>query len=229
NQTQTYQMAVMLGGMALAFAFIRRYLPAGVSAGEAFGIAGALGKMNVVDYSIRFDTRYTFWSGITGGLFLQLAYFGTDQSQVQPYLCGGSVTESRLGLLFNALVKIPMQFMILLVGILVLVFYQFNQPPVFFNEAELTRVRSGPRAGQLKEVESEYARAFSEKQAQLQSWLSTQRSGSGEGAAKQSLRAAEARLQEIRERAKAIIAKADPRAETNDLDYIFITFVLKHF
>ncbi|HME89983.1 MAG TPA: sodium:solute symporter, partial [Myxococcaceae bacterium] len=116
NQTQTVQMLVILAGMALAFVFILFQLPSYVSFKEALGIAGALGKMNVVDYSARLDTRYTFWSGITGGLFVALAYFGTDQSQVQRYISGSSLTESRLGLLFNALVKIPMQFLILLLG-----------------------------------------------------------------------------------------------------------------
>jgi SSS family solute:Na+ symporter len=230
NQTQTYQMVVMLGGMALAFAFVLFRLPATVSFAEALDIAGALGKMNVVDYSTRFDTRYTFWSGMTGGLFVALAYFGTDQSQVQRYLSGASLTESRLGLLFNALVKVPMQFMILLVGVIVFVFYQFNPPPVFFNEAELNRIRHSPEASHLEEIESEYSRAFREKEKVLAGWLSARSADpSAEGAAKRDLRSAEAKLRDIRGRARALIAQADPRAETKDADYIFISFVLKHF
>jgi Na+/proline symporter len=231
NQTQTYQMVVMLGGMALAFAFVLTRLPERVSFGDALGIAGALGKMKVIDYSPRFDTRYTFWSGMAGGLFVALAYFGTDQSQVQRYLSGASLTESRLGLLFNALFKIPMQFMILLVGVIVFVFYQFNPPPVFFNEAEVNRVRHSPAGAQLKDIESEYGRAFGEKKESLERWLSSVHSKdtSSTAAAKLDLRSAEAKLREIRNRAKALIAKADPRAETQDADYIFISFVLKHF
>ncbi|HKD43953.1 MAG TPA: sodium:solute symporter [Myxococcaceae bacterium] len=228
NQTQTYQMAVMLGGMALAFFFVLSRLPANVSFGDALGIAGALGKMKVIDYSTRLDTRYTFWSGMTGGLFVALAYFGTDQSQVQRYLSGASLTESRLGLLFNALVKVPMQFMILLVGVIVFVFYQFNPPPVFFNEAELNRIRSTPVAAELQEIESAYGRAFLEKKNVLDEWLSTPhwRSSSPAG---RDLKSVEAKLRGIRERAKDLIAKADPRAERNDADYVFISFVLKHF
>ena len=230
NQTQTYQMAVMLGGMALAFVFVLSRLPANVSFGDALGIAGALGKMKVIDYSTRLDTRYTFWSGMTGGLFLALAYFGTDQSQVQRYLSGASLTESRLGLLFNALVKVPMQFMILLVGVIVFVFYQFNPPPVFFNEAELSRIRNTPLAAELKEIEAAYGRAFVEKRNVLGEWLSSRGlQVSSTTAASRDLRLADAKLRAIRERARDLIAKADPRAETKDADYVFISFVLKHF
>ena len=223
NQTQTHQMAVMLAGMAAAFAYVLWRLPADVSFTDALGIAGALGKMKVVDYSARLDTRYTFWSGMTGGLFVALAYFGTDQSQVQRYLSGASVAESRLGLLFNGLVKVPMQFMILLVGVIVFVFYQFNSPPVFFNEAELNRIRRTGEGVQLQQIESEYNAAFLEKKRTLRDWLSSSH------AASEQLRAADAKLQSIRDRAKSLIAKADPRAETKDADYIFISFVLKHF
>ena len=226
NQTQTHQMVVMLAGMALAFAYVLWRLPANVSFADALGIAGALGKMKVVDYSARVDTRYTFWSGMTGGLFVALAYFGTDQSQVQRYLSGASVAESRLGLLFNGLVKVPMQFMILLVGVIVFVFYQFNSPPVFFNEAELNRIRRTADSVELQQIESEYNAAFLEKKRTLQDWLSPTRTVTG---AAGRLRSAEAKLQSIRDRAKSLIAKADPRAETKDADYIFISFVLKHF
>jgi Na+/proline symporter len=225
NQTQTHQMTVMLAGMALAFGFILYRLPGQMSFGDALGVAGALGKMNVVDYSPRVDTRYTFWSGMTGGLFVQLAYFGTDQSQVQRYLSGASLTESRLGLLFNGLVKVPMQFFILLLGVLIFVFYQFNRPPVFFNEAELARIRAGPQAARLQELESEYDRVFDEKKSALDRFLSSPRSS----ATGQALRSAELKIRAIRDRAKALIASADPRAETKDSDYIFIQFVLRHF
>ena len=223
NQTQTHQMVVMLAGMALALAYVLWRLPANVSFTDALGIAGALGKMKVVDYSARLDTRYTFWSGMSGGLFLALAYFGTDQSQVQRYLSGASVAESRLGLLFNGLVKVPMQFMILLVGVIVFVYYQFNPPPVFFNEAELNRIRHTADGVQLQQIESEYNAAFLEKKRTLHEWLSSSNAAGGQ------LRADDAKLQSIRDRAKSLIAKADPRAETKDADYIFISFVLKHF
>src|SRR5262249_55195087 len=148
NQTQTQQMTVALGGMALAFGFILHRLPQQVSFGDALGVAGALGKMNLVDFSLRPEARYTFWSGLLGGLFVQLAYFGTDQSQVQRYLSGSSLGESRLGLLMNGFVKLPMQLGILLAGALVLVFYQFHAPPVFWNQPDLAHARPSGAAAE---------------------------------------------------------------------------------
>src|SRR6478609_7297257 len=136
SRTQTWQMVVMLGGMAAAFGFVLHRLPPAVSLDDALAVGGALGKMKVIDFAPRFDTRYTFWSGITGGLFVQLAYFGTDQSQVQRYLTGSPLSESRLGLMFNGIVKLPMQLGILGVGLLLVVFYQFHSPP---------RTRRAPR------------------------------------------------------------------------------------
>src|SRR5262249_27832508 len=149
--------------MALAFGFIWHRLPEGVSVGDALGIAGTLGKLKAVDLSPRLGTRYTLWSGLLGGLFVQLAYFGTDQSQVQRYLSGSSLRESRLGLLLNGFVKIPMQFFILLAGVLVFVFYQFHEPPVFFNAAEMVKVRQGPQGEALMALERSYADAFWQK------------------------------------------------------------------
>jgi Na+/proline symporter len=231
SQTQTHQMVVMLGGMALAFVFILHSLPSHLSVGDAVSLAGSLGKMKVVDFSARLDTRFSFWSGITGGLFVALAYFGTDQSQVQRYLGGSSLTESRLGLLLNGLVKVPMQFLILFVGLMVFVFHQFQQPPLFFNEAELQRVRNTPFAGELARLESDYSNAFREKRSHVDELLAAR--GSGDAAAiesaKSGLRAAEEKGQGIREQTKALIAKAHPGAETKDADYIFISFVTRHF
>jgi SSS family transporter len=231
SQTQTYQMVIMLGGMALALGFVLRALPAQVSLGDALHIAGALGKMKIVDFSLRFDTRYTFWSGMTGGLFVALSYFGTDQTQVQRYLSGSSLTESRLGLLFNGLVKVPMQFFILLVGLMVLVFYQFHQPPIFFNTTELAQVRKSPQAAELRTLESSYSQAFASKQHELDRLLTARRAGDapGEVAARAGLLAAQGQAGELRAAAKQLIQKAHPRAESKDADYIFITFVKDHF
>jgi SSS family solute:Na+ symporter len=229
SQTQTYQMAVMLGGMALAFVFIFHQLPEGMSFGDALGVAGALGKMKVVDFSPRFDTRYTFWSGITGGLFVQLAYFGTDQSQVQRYLTGSSLGESRLGLLMNGLVKIPMQFFILLVGLTVLVFYQFHEPPVFFNRAELELVRKTPQGAELEALETAHAAAFREKRQHVEELLAARAEARSEAAARQGITAAAARVTELRRDVKALVRRAHPGREPNDADYIFITFVTQHF
>src|SRR5262244_842754 len=171
NQTQTHQMAVMLAGMALAFAYVLWRLPTNVSFADALGIAGALGKMKVVDYSARVDTRYTFWSGMLGGLFLALSYFGTDQTQVQRYLSGASLRESRLGLMFNAVFKIPMQFFILMLGVFIFVFYQFEKPPLFFNSAAQQYLAAQGSGGKLRGLETDFAAAHAEKRQRLDAWL----------------------------------------------------------
>ena len=231
SQTQTYQMVIMLGGMALALGFILHALPAQVSFNDALHIAGSLGKMRLVDFSPRLDTRYTFWSGMTGGLFVALAYFGTDQTQVQRYLSGSSLTETRLGLLFNGIVKIPMQFFILLAGLMVLVFYQFHQPPIFFNNTELSQVRHSAQAPELRTLESSYGQAFAQKQAQLDQLLAARRSGNTtqEAAARAGLLTAQNQMGTLRSTAKQLIHQANPRAESKDADYIFITFVKDYF
>ena len=131
--TQKQQMIIIMTGMFIAFYFILQYLPENITFSKALKIAGASEKLNILDFSFDTNSRYTFWSGITGGLFLALSYFGTDQSQVQRYLSGKSVRESQLGLIFNGLLKIPMQFFILLVGVMVFVFYQYNAAPLNFN------------------------------------------------------------------------------------------------
>ncbi len=227
SQTQTWQMAVMLSGMAVAFMYVLRALPQDVSLGDAMHIAGSLGKLQIVDYSARMDTRYTFWSGMTGGLFVALAYFGTDQSQVQRYLGGSSLAESRLGLLFNGLLKIPMQLGILGVGLMVFVFYQFHLPPLFFQTTDLARVEQTAQAPALHDLQAQHAQVFADKQQQLSRLLAARRSGDERALdqAKQDLRAADTRSKELRKQTKALLKTALPRVETKDADYIFITFV----
>ncbi len=229
SQTQTWQMTVILLGMAGAFAYTLHGLPADVDFGGAMRIAGAMGKLDGVDFSARLDTRYTFWSGLTGGLFVQLAYFGTDQSQVQRYLSGASLTESRLGLLFNGLVKIPMQLGILMVGVLVFVFHQFQPPPVFANPVELAHARAATAA--LSPIESAYADTFVRKQADIRRLLDADRAGdaAARAAARAELQRDEAEARALRARAKDEIARARPGVDTKDADYIFISFVLRHF
>jgi Na+/proline symporter len=231
SRTQTYQMVVMLGGMALAALFILGQLPHELSFGHAVRLAGALGKMKIVDYSPRFDTRYTFWSGMTGGLFVALAYFGTDQSQVQRYLGGASLTESRLGLIFNGLVKIPVQFMILFVGILLFVFYLFHQPPLFFNRGEWQRAHDGPRAAAVQALDAEWDAACAARRRGVDDYVAALDGGDDRavaGAAAR-LRDAAAGAEAVRARARKTLAAARPKAETKDADYIFIGYVLTHF
>jgi SSS family solute:Na+ symporter len=230
SQTQKHQMVVMLGGMAVAAVVIVMRLPANLSFGRAVRVAGVFGKMNIIDASLAPDNRYTLWSGLTGGFFLALAYFGTDQSQVQRYLSGRSIAESRLGLLFNGLFKVPMQALILFVGVLVFVFYQFQPAPLFFNEAELARVRATPRAGELRTLETAHAAAFTRKRAAVEHLEAALDRGDAAtiAAAEAGVRAAAAVSDGVRARAKRLLAEAVPRAETKDADYIFITFVMNN-
>lgn len=222
NQTQQLQMAVMLGGMLLAFIYILRVLPVPVA--DAFGVAGVLGKLDAIDFSTRLDTRYTFWSGITGGTFVALAYFGTDQSQVQRYLSGESLHQTRMGLFFNGLVKVPMQLMILLVGVLVFVFFQFNEHPLFWNAPELRQVRHAPQAARYAELEAAHARLFREKKELLDRWLASR-----DERVAQALRSVDGAEKALRDDARALVKEVAPRANVKDADYVFLTFVMTRF
>ncbi len=226
-QTQKQQMVVMLGGMVVAALVIVWRLPEHVSFGRAVDVAGAFGRLNVVSFELNFQDRYNFWSGITGGLFLSLSYFGTDQSQVGRYLSGRSISESRLGLLFNGVLKIPMQFLILFVGILVFVFYQFSTPPLLFNESLRTRVQATQQVGEFAAIEAKWAQAHAAKQAEVERYLAARESGdsSTEATARERLREAAKATDALRKDAKAVVSRALPKAETKDSDYIFITFV----
>src|SRR5690606_38128300 len=152
NVTQKQQMAVIFAGMLAAFFIIISYLPDDITFSNAMQIAGANGKMDILDFSFDLENRYTFWTGMIGGTFLALSYFGTDQSQVQRYLSGRSVKEMQLGLIFNGLLKVPMQFFILLAGVMVFVFYQFNQAPLNFNPAAQEAVLNSVNAEEYKEL-----------------------------------------------------------------------------
>jgi Na+/proline symporter len=228
GQTQKHQMVVMLGGMVVAFVVIVRRLPPELSFGHALSIAGVFGKMNVVDPSLNLGNRYTLWSGLAGGCFLAMAYFGTDQSQVQRYLSARSITESRLGLLFNGLLKVPMQFLILLVGVMVFVFYQFNPPPLFFNETELARLERTPRAAELHRLEAKHRLAFAAQRGAVEQLAGALRADDAAtiGAAKIRVRAAVVRTEELRQETRALITAALPRPEPNDADYVFLSFVM---
>ena len=158
--TQKYQLAVIWAGMFTAFALIVREVTSRISFPQALALAGKMGKLEVINPSFDFSTRYTLWSGMLGGLFLALSYFGTDQSQVQRYLTGKSVTESRLGLMFNAVLKVPMQFFILFVGVMVFLFYQFEEPPMLFKQTAVRAVQESARAPELRGLEARYSAAY---------------------------------------------------------------------
>ncbi|MGZ3833836.1 MAG: sodium:solute symporter family transporter, partial [Mucilaginibacter sp.] len=153
SYTQLLQMSIIFLGMFLAGWVVVTLLPSGIGFTKALHLAGKMGRMNVIDWKFDINNRYTVWSGLIGGFFLQLSYFGTDQSQVGRYLTGSSIGQSRLGLIMNGLIKIPMQFMILLIGVLVFAFYQFNQPPLFFNRYEVAQVKGGQYASQYNKLE----------------------------------------------------------------------------
>ncbi|MSU24341.1 MAG: sodium:solute symporter [Opitutus sp.] len=226
--TQKWQMGVIFGGMVTAFLILLARLPAGLGFGGAAHVAGAMGKLQAVDFSFDPDKRYTLWTGIFGGLFLSLSYFGTDQSQVQRYIGGASLREGRLGLMFNALLKIPMQFFILLLGALVFVFYQFEPAPVFYNRVEWSRHAAGPGGAAFRALEEKHAALHVVKQEKIRAWLDTRDRGdsAAEPAARAAMVAANAATDVVRKEAKAALTAADPLAKTKDSDYVFIGFIL---
>jgi Na+/proline symporter len=226
--TQKYQMAVIFGGMVTAFIVLLVKLPANFT--DALTVAGGFQKLEAVSFSFDFKQRYTFWSGLLGGLFLSLSYFGTDQSQVQRYISGASLRESRLGLMFNAVLKIPMQFFILLLGVMVFVFYQFEQPPVFLNQSAWNQAVKQDSGGQLKSFEQKFDAIHVEKEQWIHSWLDAKHSGNQEAAtqARAQALAANDRSDAVRTEARTALAAADPGVKSNDADYVFITFILDY-
>jgi Na+/proline symporter len=228
--TQKYQLAVIFGGMVTAFVVLLTRLPSNLSLTDALTVAGGFNKLHAVDFSLNVKQRYTFWSGLLGGLFLSLSYFGTDQSQVQRYISGASLRESRLGLMFNAVFKIPMQFFILLLGVMVFVFYQFERPPVFFNETAWNLEAKHDPGERLRSLKQEFAAIHAEKEQLIHNWLDAKHAGDhkAEAAAHVQAQAALDRSEAVRTDVKTALLAADPRAKTNDSDYVFITFVLDH-
>ncbi len=230
NLTQKYQIGVIFIGMVTAFFVLLARLPAGLTFPDALTVAGGFHKLEAVDFSLNPDRRYTIWTGVLGGMFLALSYFGTDQSQVQRYLTGASLRESRLGLMFNAIFKIPMQFFILLLGALVFVFYQFERPPVFFNQAAWHYQAEHGSGEKLRTLEKDFAAAHADKERQIQAWLAARHAGdeAAAGAARTAALAAYARTEAARTETKAVLRAADPKTTVNDSDYVFITFILDH-
>ncbi len=230
NWNDFQQFIVIMGGMGAALIATITLLPSDVSFGDAVSVAGTLGRLNAVDFSFDPSSRYNFWSGIIGGLFLALAYFGTDQSQVQRYLTGRSVTHSRLGLLFNGMAKVPMQFFILFVGAMVFAFYQFTTPPLFFNQQEEKKLLESERGTQYRSLQAEYQSAEREKQQHLRAWLEADRAGNSDlaKAGKESVFKAYDEARKIRAQAVGLIKENDPRANTNDNNYVFLSFVTRY-
>ena len=228
TQTQKQQMAVMMGGMILAGILVINMLPNNISFLDAVNVAGKMGKLNLVNFDFDLEDRYNFWTGTTAALFLFLSYFGTDQSQVQRYLTGKSLAQSRLGLIMNGLLKIPMQLIILFIGVMVFVFYQFNTPPIFFNKVELNNIKSSNYSEEVNNLENEFKVLHDKKTVDIYSLLDAQKN-EDKGRVqelKRSVLSIESKMHEINNNVKTIVIKNNPSAETNDKDYIFMSYVI---
>jgi Na+/proline symporter len=227
--TQKYQIGIIFAGMIAAFCLLVAKLPAGLGFTDTFALAGGFQKLAAVNFSTDVHQRYTFWSGLLGGTFLMLSYFGTDQSQVQRYLSGASLREGRLGLMFNAVCKIPMQFCILLLGVLIFVFYQFEPPPLFFNPASSRNFAEHNPGQKLRAYEADFNSAHAQTREQLENWLKARHSGNQSAAATAFAAASTAQQQGEKVRAEATksLLAANLDTTANDADYVFITFILQ--
>lgn len=230
SYTQLLQMSVIFSGLFIAGVVVVKLLPESIGFGKALQIAGKMGRTNAINFTFDWNNQYTVWSGLIGGFFLQLSYFGTDQSQVGRYLTGSSIGQSRLGLLMNGLVKIPMQFLILLIGVLVFAFYQYHQPPIFFNRYELGKLEKSQYAPELTRIKSDYAEAFKNKQLEVNR-LEIALDANDEKAINSQrilLQAADEKTKAIRKEAVDLMVRNDPDADTNDNNYVFLSFVTRY-
>jgi SSS family solute:Na+ symporter len=228
NVTQKQQMFVIFCGMVITFVIILNQLPEQLDFFNTLKIAGANGKMDILDFSYNPETRYTFWSGITGGFFLMLSYFGTDQSQVGRYLSGKSIKESQMGLIMNGILKVPMQFFILLTGVLVFVFYQFNSAPLHFNPTNVTNIENSKYKAEYNKLEDKLNVINEEKNVINHIYIEQLNYEYDNKALKKKMQNLSSQEKELREEAKLLISKSDVTAETNDKDYVFLYFILHH-
>ncbi|TFH01616.1 MAG: sodium:solute symporter [Calditrichales bacterium] len=228
NKTHMLQMTVIFTGMIAAFIMIFRLLPDDVSLLDAGYIAGKMGKLNTIDFSFNLDDRYTFWSGLIGGTFLALSYFGTDQSQVQRYLAGNSISDTRIGLLLNGIIKVPMQFFILLIGVMVFVFYQFVPPPIYFNPVEKQEIAQSALSEEFSSLETVYNQYHEEKRVAIQNLLTAIDTDNSVDTDYYRDKIAEinGNAHAIRDEAVDLIKANDPESDGNDTNYIFLSFVI---
>jgi len=229
NQTHIHQMAIIFAGMFIALGILIWKITQDISFTQAMDVAGKMGKMNIIDWKFDLGNRYNVWSGLLGGLFLQLAYFGTDQSQVSRYLSGQSVKASRLGLLFNGLLKIPMQFLILLMGVLVFVFFQLNPAPVYFNEVALEKARV-QKGIEVAALESEQHALFETKREQIIGGITSTSAIAtvDKNEIQSNIEFQSNQQKELRKKAQELVASVNPDLEKKDSDYIFIYFVMHY-
>ncbi|MDX5477044.1 MAG: sodium:solute symporter [Cyclobacteriaceae bacterium] len=226
--TQKQQMAIMMGGMILAGILVIYMLP--VKFTDALHVAGKMEKLNIVNFELDLADRYNFWSGMTAAVFLFMSYFGTDQSQVQRYLSGSSLTQSRMGLMMNGLLKVPMQFIILFIGVMVFVFYQFFQPPVVFNKVQTEQLENSAYREDYFLLQDEFSQAFQEKNKEIQTMLGAVERNDETGVleAKAKIQEQMAYQEKVRTEVKELIVKNNPDAETRDTDYVFMRFVMDY-
>ena len=223
NVTQKYQMFIIFSGMITAFIFIIQSLPDNIKFSNALQLAGINEKLNMLDFSFDLENRYTFWSGITGGLFLALSYFGTDQSQVQRYLSAKSLKESQRGLMMNGFLKIPMQFFILLIGVLVFIFFQYEKAPIHFNPYVVEKVNESNYKDAFNALERANEIIHLQKNEQL-----NEKNFFYDEKMQAKYLKLEKKIQENRSKAKKIVEKIEPKLETNDKDYVFIYFIINY-
>lgn len=231
SHTQMLQMGIIFAGLFLSAYLVVHMLPENIGFMDALSIAGKMNKLNAIDTQFDLNNKYNIWSGIIGGFFLQLSYFGTDQSQVGRYLTGKSISQSRLGLIMNGLLKIPMQFIILLIGVLVFTFYQFHQAPVFFNKVEIERIENSAYKDEYKQLETDYLMASGEKQKEIFRLVEALESKNETAidAARITVQEADKRVNDLRKQVPVLIEKNNPAADANDGNYIFLRFVTEHF
>jgi len=227
SYTQVLQMSIIFGGLFLAAYMVVHLLPANVGFVDALHIAGKMNKLNAIDTTFDLNNRYNIWSGIIGGFFLQLSYFGTDQSQVGRYLTGSSVTQSRLGLIMNGLVKIPMQFFILLIGVLVFTFYQFHSTPVFFNKVEVNKIEKSSYKETYRAHERNFKTINIQKQAEVEKLVTAihNKDEQAINEARIKVQKADKKAVAVKKEVVALMKKNDPLADTNDTNYVFLSFV----
>lgn len=228
NMTQKQQMFVILVGMFITFYLILHMLPNEMTFSNALHIAGANDKMNILDFSLDTETRYTIWSGITGGFFLMLSYFGTDQTQVGRYLSGKTDRESQMGLILNGFLKVPMQFFILLTGVMVFVFFQFNAVPLNFNPNNKNLIEHSKYKLEYQNLEKKLANLGEEKKEYNLLYIDHLNQNFDNPILRNKLEELAGREKDLRDQAKELIAKVDSKAETNDKDYVFLHFILHY-
>jgi solute:Na+ symporter, SSS family len=230
NYTDFLQLVIVMAGMCAAFFMAVYLLPRDVSFADALSVSAVMGKLNAIDLSIDFSNRYNVWSGVLGGMFVALAYFGTDQSQVQRYLTGQSITQNRIALLFNGIAKVPMQFFILFIGVMVFVFFQFVQPPLIFNPVEMEKIKTGEQSKVFQKLEEKHQKLFLEKSEAINEYLLVKHQPNEKAIQEKriELENIQQKYDSVRKEAAGLSTVQDNESASSDTNYIFLTFVLTY-